>query len=136
MAKIEGGCACGQIRYTSEADPVMVVNCYCEDCRKTSGGAFSFNLVMPAGSVTVTGADATYLDGNGASGQPFSRHFCPNCGTHFRSEGEGHEGIEMIKAGTLDHPEGFTPMAHIWVEQKLPWVEIPDGAPQFPRVPG
>ncbi len=58
MAKIEGGCACGQIRYTSEADPVMVVNCYCEDCRKTSGGAFSFNLVMPAGSVTVTGADA------------------------------------------------------------------------------
>lgn len=61
MSKIEGGCLCGSIRYTSETDPLMVVNCYCEDCRKNTGSTHSFNLVMPAGAVTVTGKDGRHL---------------------------------------------------------------------------
>lgn len=137
MAKIQGGCICGKIRYATKADPLMVVNCYCEDCRRSSGGAYSFNLVMPAGSVTVTGDTlATYVDQRGASGKPFNRHFCSACGTHVRSEGAGHDGIEMIKAGTLDDPAGFAPAAHIWCEQKLSWVQIPKDAPQFARSAG
>lgn len=136
MSKIEGGCACGSMRYTSEADPVMVVNCYCEDCRKSSGGSHSYNLVMPAGTVKVTGKTmATYVDRNGASGQPFNRHFCSGCGAHFRSEGPGNPGIEMIKGGTLDNPGAFPPVAHIWCEQKPDWLQLPEGAPQFPRTP-
>ncbi|AUH34211.1 GFA family protein [Paracoccus tegillarcae] len=136
MSKIEGGCLCGSIRYTSDTDPVMVVNCYCENCRKNSGSTHSFNLGMPFGSVTVTGDTiATYVDTTGASGQPFNRHFCSNCGTHFRSEGPAYEGIEMIKGGTLDNPEPFAPVAHIWCEQKLSWVSVPEGAPTFPRNP-
>jgi hypothetical protein len=136
MSKIEGGCHCGNIRYTSEADPLMVVNCYCEDCRKSSGGAHSYNLVMPAGSVTVTGdTAATFVDRNGSSGQPLNRHFSANCGTHFRSECAGHQGIEMIKGGTLDNPGNFPPVAHIWCEQKPSWLQIPADALRFPRNP-
>ncbi|MFV0408411.1 MAG: GFA family protein [Paracoccus sp. (in: a-proteobacteria)] len=137
MPKIEGGCLCGSIRYTSEADPLMVANCYCEDCRKNTGSTHSYNLIMPAGTVTVTGTTiATYIDRNGASRQPFNRHFCANCGTHFRSEGPAHEAVEMIKGGTLDNADAFPSVAHIWCEQKLSWITIPDdSAPQFPRNP-
>lgn len=136
MPKIEGGCLCGNIRYSSAAEPLMVLNCYCEDCRRNTGSTHSFNLVMPAGGVTVTGDTvATYVDQNGASGQPFNRHFCSNCGTHFRSEGPAHAGIEMIKGGTLDRADSFPPAAHIWCEQKPFWIDLPEDAPQFPRNP-
>ncbi len=136
MARIEGGCLCGSIRYTSDAEPLMIANCYCENCRKNSGSTHSFNLGMPAGSVNVTGDTvATYVDNTGASGHPFNRHFCARCGTHFRSEGRAYEGVEMIKGGTLDNPEAFPPALHIWCEQKLSWIPVPEDAPQFPRNP-
>lgn len=136
MTRIHGGCHCGGIRYTSDAAPLMVLNCHCQDCRKSTGSTHSFNLVMPAGSVTVTGdTSATFVDRNGASGLPFNRHFCSRCGTHFRSEGPAHDGIEMIKAGTLDDPRAFPPAAHIWCAQKLDWITLPADASQFPRNP-
>ena len=37
---ITGGCACGAIRYEASAEPLLMFNCHCEDCRHASGGAF------------------------------------------------------------------------------------------------
>jgi hypothetical protein len=136
MAKIEGGCLCGSVRYTSDAEPKAVINCYCEACRKNSGSTNSFNLAMPAGSVKVTGKTvATYVDHSGASGKPFNRHFCSKCGSHFLSNGPAYEGLEFIKAGTLDNPNAFVPAVHIWCEEKLDWLELPKGSTQVPRNP-
>lgn len=128
MAKVEGGCLCGAVRYASEAEPAMVVNCYCEACRKNSGSTHSFNLAMPAGSVRVTGETSTYVDSSGASGQPFERRFCPKCGSHVIASGPAYEGLEFVKAGTLDDAGWAKPGAHIWCDEKLDWVELPEGA--------
>ena len=77
MSNIEGGCLCGSVRYTSDAEPAAVINCYCAACRKNSGSTNSFNLAMPEGTVKVTGDTvATYVDHSGSSGKPFERHFC------------------------------------------------------------
>ena len=51
MAKIEGGCLCGNVRYTSEAEPLATVLCHCINCQKQSGGAYSLNIVLPKGSL-------------------------------------------------------------------------------------
>ena len=136
MPRIEGGCLCGSVRYNSDAEPKAVINCYCETCRKNSGSTNSFNLAMPEGSVKVTGETvAAYVDRSGASGKPFNRFFCSRCGSHFLSRGPGYEGLEFIKAGTLDDPEGYVPALHIWCEEKLGWLELPRGASQVPRNP-
>lgn len=37
-----------------------------------------------------------------------------------------------IRVGTLDHAERFAPQAHVFVSSKQPWVQIPEGVPQFP----
>ena len=136
MTKIEGGCLCGSVRYTSEAEPETVINCYCETCRKNSGSTNSFNLAMPAGSTKVIGDTVVkYVDNSGASGKPFNRHFCSKCGSHFLSDGPAYEGIEFIKAGTLDDPSWAEPQVHIWCEEKLDWLNLPEGSTQVPRNP-
>src|ERR1700712_3428247 len=75
MARIEGGCLCGAVRYRSEAEPAMQVVCHCKTCQKNSGSAFSMNVAVPQDSLTVEGGTLrSYIDHSGASGQPFYRH--------------------------------------------------------------
>ncbi len=136
MAKIEGGCLCGSVRYESDAEPALVVNCYCKTCQKNSGSTNSYNYGMPAGSVKITGDTvAVYEDHSGASGKPFYRKFCSKCGSHFLSGGPAYEGLEFIKAGTLDSGH-LRPATHIWCAEKLDWPAIPEGETQFPGNPG
>lgn len=136
MAKIQGSCLCGSVRYESDAEPAMVVNCYCRTCQKNSGSSNTYNYAMPEGSVRITGDTVkTYEDRSGASGKPFYRKFCSNCGSHFISSGPAYEGLEFIKAGTVDgdHP---APGAHIWTDEKMPWQALPEGAQTFRGNPG
>lgn len=136
MAKIEGGCLCGAVRYESDAEPAMVVNCYCKTCQKNSGSTNSYNYAMPEGSVKITGNTvATYEDHSGSSGKPFYRKFCSRCGSHFISGGPAYEGLEFVKAGTVD-TEPLPPGAHIWIEEKFAWHALPEGGTQFARNPG
>lgn len=135
MARIEGSCLCGSVRYESDAEPAMVINCYCRTCQKNSGSTNSYNYAMPEGSVRVTGDTVkSYEDRSGASGQPFHRKFCSNCGSHFLSGGPAYQGLEFIKAGTVDTAH-LAPAAHIWIEEKLHWQELPQGAQTFARNP-
>ena len=39
--KFSGGCACGAIRYETEADPIVMVNCHCRDCQRAVGTAYA-----------------------------------------------------------------------------------------------
>ena len=66
-----GGCFCGKVRLTINAEPSRVGICHCRDCRKQYGGVFYIFAVFPDSAVTVTGETAHY----GA------RHFCAVCGS-------------------------------------------------------
>ena len=35
-----GGCACGQVRYQINDDPLFTYACHCTDCQRTTGSAF------------------------------------------------------------------------------------------------
>ena len=39
--------------------------------------------------------------------------------------------VVTLHVGSLDKPEKVEVNAHIWLKQKLPWVEIPDGHRRF-----
>jgi len=38
-----------------------------------------------------------------------------------------------LAVATLDDPELLPPEYHIWVSDKLSWVVVGDGLPQYPR---
>jgi len=45
--EIKGGCLCGAVRYTAEADPTNATVCHCRDCQKFTGSAFAVLVRVP-----------------------------------------------------------------------------------------
>jgi hypothetical protein len=64
------------------------------------------------------------------------RTFCVNCGSSL-TYGHAHRAGEVdFTLVSLDDPSALAPQVHIWVQDKLPWIKLSDGLPQFQTVPG
>ncbi len=135
QSPLRGGCNCGAVRYEIASSPLAVIACHCTSCRRQSGAAFSVNLVVRADTMSVEGELASWLDPDTESGAPIQRQFCATCGSPIRSVPTAAPKMIALKAGTLDAPEAFAPMMHIWTRPALPWTTIPDGLPQFEKGP-
>jgi hypothetical protein len=107
-----GGCLCGRVRYSAEAEPLLTLICHCTHCQKQSGAAFSVNVVVPRAALSIEGEPKTFED-RGASGRPVHRRFCPDCGSPVVSELDARPGVAFIKAGTLDDTGWLRPTAEI-----------------------
>jgi hypothetical protein len=129
-AFLEGGCACGAIRYRLGADPLFINCCHCLNCQRQTGSAFVINLIIEAGEVElVTGApQAVEVPRDDGSTQRIFR--CPICQVAVFSE-YGRLGLRYVRAGTLDRPSEVTPDVHIFTRSKLSWITIPESTPAF-----
>ena len=78
--EIKGGCLCGAVRYTAEANPTSATVCHCRDCQKFTGSAFAALVRVPKEALTIAGTLKTFRS-IGGSGNPILRHFCPECGS-------------------------------------------------------
>lgn len=129
---LQGGCACGDIRYTLLDRPMIVQACHCLDCQKQSGSAFVINMWIEADKVSVTGEQMAKVELKGGSGKPHDVFFCARCGTTLMSRYHAAPGRNyFVRAGTLDNPSAVTPQAHIHTSSKLPWLKLDDNIPVF-----
>ena len=62
-----------------------------------------------------------------------TRGFCAQCGTSLIYRHDHRSGEIDVTLSSLDDASALVPQAHIWVEDKLPWVDIADGRAQFAR---
>jgi hypothetical protein len=129
-AQLEGGCACGTVRYRLASEPLFVHCCHCLNCQRQTGSAFVINLLIETERVEVLatapqGVDVPRDDG---SAQRIFR--CPSCQVAVFSE-YGGPGMWFVRGGTLDDPTGVAPDVHIYTRSKVGWVTLPDGAPAF-----
>jgi hypothetical protein len=72
MREMTGGCLCGQVRYSANADPAFVGVCHCEHCQKQTGTAFSVLVGIPKSAISTHGQLKTFHD-KGDSGQTVER---------------------------------------------------------------
>ena len=137
--RIAGGCLCGAVRYTSEAEPVVSLVCHCPHCQKQTSSAFSILVAVPMGTLRLEGRDLAAFEDVGESGQPVTRRFCPECGSPIVSHVSATPDLEWIKAGTLDDPSWFKPQMQIGCGSAQPWGSFDASFPRFeknPRVDG
>jgi hypothetical protein len=135
MAKREGGCLCGAVRYVLDSEPTMTAVCHCTHCQKQSGGVFSTNLVVPEADYHQIGETKVFRD-RGDSGQPVDRHFCPACGSPIVSKVAIMPGLTMVKAGSLDDMSGLAPAVEVYTDHAVAWVSPIAGARRFAQGAG
>jgi hypothetical protein len=133
--KIEGGCLCGQVRYSGEAEPIFVGVCHCANCQRGSGTAFSTVVAVPKPAITFTGTVKTY-EGRGDSGKATYKRFCPDCGSPIADEAELMADTVMIPVGTLDDRSWVKPTMQIYCDSAQPWVNLVGDMQRFGKMPG
>jgi len=129
--RLEGGCACGAVRYRLESAPMFVHCCHCRDCQRQTGSAFVINALIETARVTVLQGAVARSPMPTDSGRPHGIDRCTVCGTALWSEYGGLAKLRFVRVGTLDLPTAVTPDVHIYVRSKLPWVALPSGVPSF-----
>jgi hypothetical protein len=134
MREINGGCLCGQVRYSAKADPAFVGVCHCKNCQKQTGTAFSVLVGVPKSALSIDGKITTFHD-TGSSGQSVERNFCPECGSPIFTAAAAIPDITFIKAGTIDDTSWLDPTVHIYCDSKEAWAPIPEGTQRFAKMP-
>jgi hypothetical protein len=131
MSDLEGGCACGDVRYRLATPPLFVHCCHCRDCQRQTGTAFVLNALIETDRVAVLGAETVRFAMPTDSGRPHGVYRCAACGTAVWSEYGGVAKLRFVRVGTLDDPGALRPDVHIYVRSKLPWVVLPPQVPAF-----
>src|SRR5689334_15922901 len=132
---LTGGCQCGAVRYESAAEPLALYVCHCTECRKQSASAFGMSFLVPRVGFRVTKGQPKVWTRLADSGRQLHCFFCPQCGSRVWHEREGITETVTVKAGSLDEPVDFSTAIHIWTSRKLPGLQIPQAARQFPKEP-
>ena len=128
---LEGGCACGHLRYRMRTMPMFVHCCHCKDCQRQTGSAFVLNALIETDRIDLrSGTPAPHAMPTD-SGRPHTVFRCPDCGTAVWSEYGGLKTLRFVRVGTLDEPSSLPPDVHIYTRSKLPWITLPETVPAF-----
>ena len=130
--KYTGQCLCGEIQYSTDAEPLFSGNCHCKDCQRASGSGYVAAMLFTEKNVQVTG-EAKYFASTSDSGNLHHRGFCPNCGSQLFAKFSNHPGLLGIKAGTLNHASQYVPKLDFYVASTAPWDFM---NPQLGKKPG
>ncbi len=127
---LEGGCACGWVRYRLGSGPLFVHCCHCLNCQRQTGSAFVINLLIEANRVEMLAGDPRPVEVPREDGSAQRIFRCPNCQVAVFSE-YGRPELRYVRAGTLDQPSAITPDVHIFTQSKVDWIAIPEATPAF-----
>lgn len=113
MSDMEGGCACGRVRYTVPiaADDDEAYLCHCRMCQKATGSLSIAFKSVKAGEVRWT-HEPDWFDSSPIARRPY----CRDCGTSlgFRFK-KGSENMDLTVA-CFDDPGRFKPRHHFGAE--------------------
>ncbi len=125
--KAEGGCLCGLVRYSIEADLIDAGFCHCTLCQRSSGAPVLAWLTIPLSGFMYTKGDV----GRYASSADHEREFCPGCGTQIAFRATLDPKTIDITLCSLDDNTRVAPRYHIWWQSKVAWLQTDDDLPRY-----
>jgi hypothetical protein len=123
-----GRCLCGSVQYAILRASTLVLDCHCSMCRRESGAPSLVFVRYQRADVTIDGPLKYYRSSNVAK-----RGFCANCGSPICYEDDADGEFIWITAGTHDDAASLPKREHVYVDDKLPWVDIAQDSVQWPH---
>ena len=133
MAEIlAGGCFCGAVRFEIEGPEQFACFCHCHSCQHAAGAPVVAWATYARETFRVTrGEMHTYSSSPGVT-----RGICAACGTSISYEHVDRPGEIDLTLNSLDEPSAPVLKAHIWTEDKAPWLAIGDDLPVYEKTIG
>ncbi len=131
---VTGGCLCRAVRYSIDAEPIVIRECWCRVCQYLGAGSSAVNACFPSAAVQVEGT-LTHYRSRADSGNLMRRSFCVLCGTPLFSAAEARPHLVFVRVGSLDDPGAARPAVAIWTASAPRWACIDPGIPQVAGQP-
>lgn len=122
-----GHCLCGRVSFEYSGPENWRAHCHCESCRRNTSSPFTTWFGVPKSAYRFTGKmPSIYPSSPGAR-----RMFCSACGTPMAFEHDEQPDEIHFYAASLENPADFAPQYHVHCAEKLPWIKLADGLPQY-----
>ncbi|RAK73568.1 GFA family protein [Aspergillus fijiensis CBS 313.89] len=132
----KGSCFCTAIRIECTSPPLTTGLCHCHDCRKLTGSAYSYSVLVPTGAFRVVAGTPKAVAKTADSGNAVRNYFCGDCGSplyghKIHADGRPAE-VTVVRAGVLDDAGVLErrPEAELFTGRRLGWVGAVEGAGQ------
>lgn len=118
--KVTGGCACGAVRYETEATIEFAFECHCRKCQRATGAGHASAFALLAAEVRIAGRIKEFKASSDAGAATYLG-FCPVCGSPMTSRTERFPERLYFHAATMDDPSLFKPQFVVFEEVAQPW---------------
>lgn len=109
--KLNGGCACGRIRFEADVDSDEAYLCHCRMCQRASGNVSLAMKNVPQSAVRWSVGPDWYR-----SSPIAQRPFCASCGTSLGFRYDSDTDQMDLTVAAFDDPSRFTPTSHFGAE--------------------
>lgn len=127
---LSGGCLCQQVRYQITGPRRNIINCHCQNCRRTHGHVSAYTSVDKKDLVLISQQSLKWYHDRSPDTY---RGFCSACGASLFWDARDKSNKMAVSAGTLDTGYGLKTIGHIYVDEAGDYYEISDDLPQFER---
>jgi hypothetical protein len=129
---LKGGCHCGALRYRVQGDPKVVLLCHCSDCQKSAGAPVVSWATFAEENFEITAGNSKIYE----SSAVVARHFCADCGTGILfKNAERFPGEILVQSATFDDAAAHPALAHVYIDDRLMWMDKYDRLPTFSTYP-
>jgi hypothetical protein len=136
--KLIGGCLCGQVRYQINGHCRNIINCHCDNCRRTHGHVAAYTSVDKVDLELLSKQSLKWFHDQSPNTY---RGFCGHCGASLFWQAVDLNHLASnnkiaVSAGTLDSGHGLITIGHIYVSEAGEYYQIEDELPQFEKSSG
>jgi hypothetical protein len=121
---MEGGCACGRVRFKAKVKNGEAYLCHCRMCQRATGSvSIAFKNLPQANMEWLSGPD--WYDSSPIARRPY----CAKCGTSLGFQYKEGPNLD-VSVAAFDDPSGFRPTSHFGAESMhRAWINT-EGLPE------
>ena len=128
--KLEGGCACGEVRYRLCVRAALRSLLPPPELPAADRERLRDQRADRGRSCRGRRGEPVPVDVPRGGGKTQRIFRCPTCQVAVFSRYTSAR-VLFVRGGTLDEPSSIEPDVHIYTRSKLPWVVLPEGIPAF-----